>query len=151
MLGRIWDFEDPVSGEVVHNVEGLCRRVLDRNLPKLGLGGLSDVDFDELLAHLLGEVVRVAPSYRPIHASQSLGGYLSYKLPLLLIDYVGSRYGRHGEKRVADLAGAGAVARPHSFADHDDGAVEQADTSVWGDTEGLAVARASLGDLLHAA
>ncbi|RDI73295.1 hypothetical protein Gocc_2895 [Gaiella occulta] len=116
MLAVVWDLEH--QGETVRNVEGLCRKTLNRN-PRAAQ--IEACDYDDALAYLLGAVVELLPHYRPRDSGSRLGAYLAWKLGFLLSDYLDKRDGRHGEKRVVDTRYADAAARDHGLDDQDPG------------------------------
>lgn len=99
MLPVVWDYTHPGTGQVVHNVEALCRRALNR----IAAGAsppLADADYDEGLAWMLGAVdVLARTKWRP-ERYPSLGDYLAIALPTDLIDHWRQYRGRFGEKCV---------------------------------------------------
>lgn len=143
MLPGVWDYEHPRTSEVVRNVEGLCRSVLDRAVGKLPRR-LEAADYDESLAYLLAEVILLADKYDPARSS-GLGDYLSARLGFRLIDFWRRFYGASGQKRVVDPA-IGEQARRDAGVDAYRGgtASETPDDRLEARVEELVIGRADL-------
>lgn len=78
----------------VHDVEALCRSILNRELPKLQ-AWMSEEDTEDALAHLLEHVVRLWRAFDG-ERNTSFAGYAGSILPLRLPDWYRARFGRSG-------------------------------------------------------
>src|SRR3954454_9602847 len=94
MIGH-WDYVSARTGQTVRNVEGLCRRAMER----VGTVDLTPADYDEALAHLIAAAWILGETRYDAARHASLGAWLAGKLPLVHIDWRRSFYGRRGEKR----------------------------------------------------
>lgn len=135
MLPVVWDYTHPVTGEIVYNVEALCRGHL-RRLSAGVTPPLGPADYAESLGFMLGEVIVLAEQkYDPARAS-SLGEFLNARMPGVLIDYWRRFYGRKGERRVYDLRrlerAAGDSAETADGFDHGDLGVDRPNDSLAG-------------------
>lgn len=140
MLAGTWDYTHPRTGEVVYNVEGLCRSILDRGARRLARR-LEPADYEESLSFLLGEVVVLADKYDPERAT-SFGDFLHARLGFRLVDSWRRFYGSSGHKRVVDL---GALERARRDAGVEaDGRTEQADDRLEACVEEIVVGYADL-------
>lgn len=140
MLPCVWNLE--AGGQVVRNVEGLCRAVLNRQVAKLGRT-VSDADYAEALAFLLGEAAVIAAEKWPPRRERypSLGGYLAIALPTALVDHWRGWFGRDGYKRVVDTALAGQAVRDAGAEDFDWTPAEPIDDSLEARVEDLVLLR----------
>lgn len=129
MLPAVWQLER--HGQVVDNVEGLCRAVLNRAASRLQQP-LEDADYQESLAFLLGEVVVITEERWPPRRDRypSLGAYLSIALPTALVDHWRSVYGRNGMKRVLPADALEQAARDRG-ADDSGGAISEPIDERW--------------------
>jgi hypothetical protein len=148
MLPIVWDYTHPGTGEVVRNVEGLCRSVLDRVAAKLPRP-LEPADYAESLAFLLAEVVVLAETKYDPTRSSGLGGFLSARLGFRLIDYWRRSYGQHGEKRVVDVAAGEQAQRDSGAQDLDWTGYEPVDERLEACVEDYVIGRLELLEILR--
>lgn len=108
-LPRIWQIthagtpKGPLRpDEQVGNTEGLCRGVL-KELTRGLSEPVEDADWVDSLGFLLGETVVLAAKYPRGRPGFVFRAWLYQRLCWALIDHWRRTWGRHGEKRVADL------------------------------------------------
>lgn len=106
MLPEVWAIQAPGPNGRVEDVEALCAGALVEVCRRQGKT-LAEIDGDDSLRFLLGEVVVLYGKYDPAkrHGSGSFAGYLYDRLRFRLIDYWRTRDGRNGEKRVISARG----------------------------------------------
>lgn len=98
-LPVVWSLPSPAPWDPgVSDVEHLCRAVLVESLKRYHMP-VSDQDFQDALAHLLGEVAVLHAGY-VVAPGRELGPFLYQRLRLRLIDHWRKWYGRDGRHRL---------------------------------------------------
>lgn len=80
----------------VHDVEALCRRILDDTLGRLG-AFLPHHDHEDALTHLIAEAWLLHQRF-DTKRNDSFAGYARSVLPRRMIDYYRARFGRGGAR-----------------------------------------------------
>lgn len=138
MLPTLWRLE--VHGQVVPNVEAICRGVLNRRAKSLARP-LTPSEYDDSLGYLLGEAAIQALRFEP-RPGIELGPWLARMLSLRVIDHWRQVYGHQGQKRVVDIEALERARRDAGV--EADGRTEQADGRLEARVEELVVGRVEI-------